>query len=142
MFELLHQVTIEAPVQKVFDALTTQKGLKGWWTADVEAEPRRGSTAIFGFGGRGTVFHMLIDELAPPKRLKWLCSSDNEEWEGTELLFDLVGKEKNETVVNFTHSGWRSAEVALRLCNTHWGHLMIRLKSYVEGESPGPFFPE
>jgi len=37
MAELNHQIPINASVQKVYAALTTQAGLRGWWTADAKA---------------------------------------------------------------------------------------------------------
>jgi len=43
MADMSHQVYIDAPPDKVYQAISTQEGLKSWWTIDTEAEPRVGS---------------------------------------------------------------------------------------------------
>lgn len=35
MAELHHQIVIKSTPEKVYAALTTQSGLRSWWTADV-----------------------------------------------------------------------------------------------------------
>ncbi|MCI0622058.1 MAG: SRPBCC domain-containing protein [Acidobacteria bacterium] len=140
MADMIHQVTIAASPEKVFQALTTQEGLKSWWTSDTEAEPRVGSTALFGFDKRSVVFKMNVDELAPKKRVRWSCVDGPAEWKGTKLRFDLESDDEGGTTVRFVHSGWRKTGDMFGICNTTWGALMVRLKAYVEGENPGPFF--
>ncbi|MHC4459406.1 MAG: SRPBCC family protein [Planctomycetota bacterium] len=140
MADILHNITIEASSEIVFEALTTSEGLKGWWSADSEAEPKVGSLAVFGFFNRTTVLRMRIDELAPPKRVKWTCEGDVDEWVGTELQFDLEPQEEGGTIINFRHGGWQTTEGIFAECNTTWGHLMFRLKAYAEGKNPGPLF--
>jgi len=38
MAELKHQIAIKATQDKVYAALATQNGLRGWWTADTTAD--------------------------------------------------------------------------------------------------------
>jgi len=140
MTDILHSITIEAPPEKIFEALTTQEGLQGWWTADTEAKPEVGSQAVFGFFNRSTVFRMRIDELTPPKRVKWSCEGEIDEWIDTELQFDLNLQEEGGTLVCFRHGGWRTTDGIYAQCNTTWGTLMFRLKDYAEGKNPGPLF--
>jgi uncharacterized protein YndB with AHSA1/START domain len=140
MADMLHQVYIDAPPQRVYDAISTGEGPKSWWTADTEAETRVGSIAVFGFFKRTTVFRMEIDELTPAKRIRWRCVDGPDEWKGTEISFELKENPEGGTVLDFRHGGWRSRDGAYPLCNTTWGALMIRLKDYVEGKNPGPLF--
>ena len=35
MAEMRHEITINAPAKQVYDAITTESGLRQWWTADV-----------------------------------------------------------------------------------------------------------
>ena len=39
MPNIRHEVLIGAAADIVFDALTTQNGLSGWWTPEVQARP-------------------------------------------------------------------------------------------------------
>ncbi|MGH2397045.1 MAG: SRPBCC family protein [bacterium] len=138
---LLHQIAIEAPPERVYAALATQKGLRSWWTVDTTVETRVGGSARFGFDKRSTVFRMTIEELIPPKRVVWSCHGDHKEWNGTKLIWD-VAPDDSGSVLRFRHANWRKASDFFATCNSTWGELMYRLKAYVEGKNPGPHWTE
>jgi uncharacterized protein YndB with AHSA1/START domain len=141
MAEMLHEVVIGAPARRVYEALATREGLRGWWTDDAEMEPRVGSVAVFGFGNRATVFRMRIDDLVPGRRVVWSCEGEPGEWQDTQLTFELAPTPSGGTRLRFSHAGWRSLDGCFATCNSRWGMLMHRLKAYAEGEEPGPHFP-
>ncbi len=141
MPELLHQIDIESPPEKVYAGLATRKGLCGWWTADTTAEERVGGSARFGFDKGSVVFRMTIEELTPPRRVVWSCHGDHEEWNGTQLIWEIAPKGKG-SVLRFRHANWRENSNFLAMCNSTWGELMYRLKAYVEGKNPGPHWTE
>jgi Activator of Hsp90 ATPase homolog 1-like protein len=58
MAELRHQIPINATPEKVYAALSTQAGLRGWWTVDATADEKVGGKADFGFDKRQMVFRM------------------------------------------------------------------------------------
>lgn len=45
MAEIKHQIPISATPEKVYAALTTEKGLRGWWTADSKTDDKVGGKA-------------------------------------------------------------------------------------------------
>ena len=141
MAKMYHGIEIEASPEKVYDALTTQKGLRGWWTLDsLIAEPsEEGGTAEFGFERRAVVFKMRIDELAPGELVSWKCVGGPKEWKGTRLRWE-IAKSKNGSVLEFTHSKWKSVDEYFRMCNSTWGELMYRFKAYVEKGLAEPLF--
>lgn len=141
MADMHHQVPIDASPEKVYEAIATQKGLQGWWTGDCMAEPRVGSVAEFGFYNRKILFRMRIDELQPGKRVVWTCIGDYDEWKDTRLTWEISQKEGG-SLLNFGHGNWRSTTSFFASCNSTWGMLMYRLKDYVEGRKPGPFWKE
>lgn len=141
MTTIKHQIIIDAPPDKVYAALATQVGLRGWWTADTRAEEKTGGEAEFGFDERSAVFHMTIEELAPNKRVVWSCHGDHPEWDGTVLTWTLM-PEKNRTILRFAQSNWKDYSDFCATCNTTWGELIYRLKDYVEGRNPGPHWTE
>jgi uncharacterized protein YndB with AHSA1/START domain len=141
MADLRHQITISASADKVYTALATQAGLRGWWTADAVADEKTGGKAEFGFGKRETIFRMKIVELLPGKRVVWTCHGDNPEWNGTTLTWD-IASESGVTVLRFTQSGWKAMTEMYAICNSSWGELMHRLKAYAEGQNPGPHWRE
>ncbi len=141
MPDLTHQIPIKAAPEKVYAALTTEEGLRGWWTADSKADDRVGGKAEFGFDKRGTVFHMTIDVVQPPRVVVWSCSGDDPEWKGTTLTWNITA-EADVTVLRFTHAHWKAVTEFYATCNSSWGELMYRLKDYVEGRNPGPLWKE
>ena len=139
MFSLKHEINIGSDRETVFKALVTREGLRGWWTADVEARPEVGSKAVFGFFDRETVFTMNIDKISS-NLIEWTCVDGPKEWIGTKQIWELEEMDTGITKLSFTHSNWEEDDGAFPLCNTTWGHLMILLKEYCEGLEPGPYF--
>ena len=137
MNEIRHLISIEAPPAKVYAALATQAGLRGWWTADSVADDKAGGKAEFGFENRAALFRMTIDLLDPPRRVVWTCRGDNPEWNGTTLTWS-IEPEDGGSRLRFTQSGWREMTDMVAVCNSTWGELMYRLKDHVEGRNPGP----
>lgn len=67
-------VSVNAPPDRITDALSTAGGLASLWTTDSRAEPRPGSVACFGFGG--VQLQMRVDQLTIGHRVAWTCLSD------------------------------------------------------------------
>ena len=131
MADILHQVTINAPPESVYEAITTQVGLTAWWTRDTQALAKVGSVACFAFNKRAVLFRMKIAQLAPHIRVRWQCLGDNSEWKGTSLTFDLTPT-SDGTVVRFAHRGWKSTQGILAMCSYDWANYLRSLKAYVE----------
>jgi uncharacterized protein YndB with AHSA1/START domain len=141
MAEMKHQIPIKAAPEKVYAAITSQTGLRGWWTADTKADEKAGGKAEFGFDKRGMVFRMTIEKLDPGKRVVWSCHGDHPEWDGTVLTWELSPQD-GSTTLRFNHSNWKAASDFYATCNSSWGELMHRLRDYVEGRNPGPHWKE
>jgi uncharacterized protein YndB with AHSA1/START domain len=141
MAEIKHQIPINAAPEKVYAALATSKGLRGWWTADSKADEKAGGKAEFGFDRRGMLFRMIVEKLDPGKQVVWTCHGDHPEWNGTTLTWN-IAREDGVSMFRFTHSGWKSVSDFCATCNSTWGELMYRLKDYVEGKNPGPHWKE
>ena len=140
MPEILHRVFIDASSETIYNAITTELGLKSWWTTDSNAEPKVGTISRFGFPGHTTVFHMHIDKLVPPEYVQWTCKGDDEEWKDTLISFEIKPAGNNQCVLTFRHEKWKSTSGYYADCNTTWGHLMILLKQYCEGKDIKPYF--
>ena len=53
MVDILHRVGINSPADKVFTALSDEKGLAGWWSKNAKASPVLGAVNQFRFGENG-----------------------------------------------------------------------------------------
>lgn len=141
MVELHHQVPIRANSAKVYAAVATTEGNRGWWTADSRVDARVGGRAEFGFDHRSAVFHMTIEKLTANKEVVMSCHGDHPEWNGTTLTWR-IEEEGDETVLQFIHSGWKSMTPFCASCNSMWGQLLFRLKGFAEAKNPRPQWTE
>jgi uncharacterized protein YndB with AHSA1/START domain len=138
---LMHMVQIDADANKIYEALSTEKGLASFWTADTHAEPKVGSIAKFGF--HGPVLEMTIDELKPGKRVRWSTRGGFPEWKGTSVTWDIKPAKNGGHEVTFNHDGWPEelAPADLASVNYTWGRVVGRLKDYAESGKAVPYFP-
>ena len=137
---LMHTVLIDADADKIYEALSTSRGLAGFWTADSQAEPKVGTIARFGF--HGPQLEVRVDELKPGTFVKWSAAGGFDEWKGTTITWEIVKKDGGNEV-RFNHAGWPKELPPSELAsvNYSWGRILGRLKKYAETGKPAPFFP-
>jgi len=131
MPDILHRVGISAPAENVFRALSEEKGLAGWWTVNVRAEPKVGSVAQFRFDEHG-FNDMKIVELVPNRLVRWKCVDGADEWIGTEVSFDLNEKTKGSTTVLFAQRGWKGPSSSCITAARNGRRICSASKSYVK----------
>lgn len=134
---ICHRLLIEAPVEIVYGALTTQQGLASWWTPDTVAQPKEGSILRFGFGPD---YHkeMEVTELNPYSSVKWRCVKAFEDWVGTTLAFVLEPHKKG-CVLSFTHAGWEAYTPEFASCSYDWALFFRSLKFLCETGKGFPY---
>ncbi len=137
MPDILHRVGIKSSPDRVYEALTEEKGLAGWWTKDVKASPAVGAVDQFQFGDLG-FNHMKVVELVPGERVARQCVDGSKEWIGTELTFDLK-QENGATVLLFAQRGWKEQVEFMHFCSTKWATFLLSLKSLCETGAGSPY---
>jgi uncharacterized protein YndB with AHSA1/START domain len=139
MPDIRHRVVISAPLKRVYEAVTTTKGISEWWTRDgVRGESSKGSRVEFYFGSPEPAAIMEVTRLNPVGHVSWNCVEGADEWVGTNLAFDLTYKD-NETVVMFSHADWRNPSEFMAHCSARWAYFLLSLKSLVETGKGTPF---
>jgi hypothetical protein len=108
--ELVHRIGIAAMPNKIYRALTTEEGVKGWWTTDVKMDAHAGGKAVFGFMDHSTTQEFRLE----PK--------------------------PDEVLLKFCHGGWERGGDHCYYCNTTWGHLLVNLKNCAERGVKNPYF--
>src|SRR4051812_11696868 len=83
-------LTMTAPREAVFDALTTTTGLGGWWTATVTGDGRQGGELRFFFGDDVPTV-MRVETAVAGSLVEWTCLGYEPlpEWAGTTITFAL-----------------------------------------------------
>lgn len=131
MEKIYHHFVIKAPPAKVYEAITTLEGLRNWWTTDSTGKPEKNGELRFGFGGN-MYNKMKVAGLTKNKSLEWKCIEGPEDWIDTTLMFRLKEDKDNQTVVDFSHNGWKTMNEFYGVCNYHWGLFMKSLKPLCE----------
>lgn len=140
MTSIHHQIGTRVDIKKVYDAITSLKGLSSWWTKTT-GKTGPGEKLNFHFGVPDTdehIIEMTIIELIPDKKVVWRCTAKEGEWKDTIISYDLI--EKNEQVfINFAHSNWAEQSDLCSHCNTKWAVFLLSLKDYLETGKGRPF---
>ena len=134
------EIHFKAPASAVYAALSTQKGLRGWWTQTCTVGDQVGDQARFEFGEIYKV--MRIELLRPERQVRWQVLESHiraegrelppNEWAGTTIVFRINGDTPTHTVLRFEHLGLTPALACYELCNGGWSHFLTSLQRYVE----------
>jgi hypothetical protein len=81
---------------------------------------------------------MEVVDLTPTSHVAWRCVEGPDEWVDTTLTFGLR-EEAGETVVLFTHGGWREPVEFMHHCSTKWAYFLLELKAGLEGGVATPY---
>jgi uncharacterized protein YndB with AHSA1/START domain len=137
MPDIMHFVQIHVPLEPAYQAVTKAEGIRGWWTRDVALGARVGETGEFGFNEHRFVVKVRVEELEPPVRVGWKVISGAPGWEGTTIGFDLRA-DGSDTVLSFTHRGFKQATEGYASATTRWGAYLVSLKQFLETGKGAP----
>jgi len=129
MAEIKINVVIKSAPAKVYDAVTIQEGLAGWWSKQTTAKPEVGHVNVFLFGKFRN--EMEVVKLVPGKRVEWKILNSIDEWIGTTVSFDLEEKDGN-TLLRFAHADWRAVTDTFAGCTYDWARFLQSLKLLCE----------
>lgn len=131
MPDILHRVGINAKPDKVFAALTTIEGLRGWWVSTTTGNAAKGALINFGF------CDMQVIAAEPDKLVHWRCTRGPDEWIDTEVTFRLDWKE-DQTFILFRHANWKEPIEFMHHCSTKWATFLLSLRDLLEKSDGHP----
>jgi uncharacterized protein YndB with AHSA1/START domain len=124
-------LTIAAPADAVFDALTTLEGLAGWWTP-VTGDGLAGGDLTFSFGPASEAV-MRVDAAERGVGVRWTnLACIVEDWVGTTMHFDIKALPEGGTELRFRHAGLTPRLECYSDCKSGWDHFLPSLRAYVE----------
>lgn len=131
--DIRQTVLLNAPIQKVWDAVATAEGIGAWFMPNT-FQPELGCRFVLKAGPFGDS-PCEVTELDPPRRLSFTWGKD---W---TLTFELMQRD-NQTEFTLIHSGW-SPEAVTEFGESHglvrermsqgWVGIVQKLVSYVQG---------
>jgi uncharacterized protein YndB with AHSA1/START domain len=135
MVDIIHRIGINAPVSKVYEAVSTPAGVAGWWTKETTGKPGVGGamTSVFHNPKGEEIGRMKFDlvKLEPGKKVQWRFTAGPEEWVGTDLTFDL-SRDGDQTLIVFGHRNWREAVEFTAHCSMKWATFLLSLRELLE----------
>jgi uncharacterized protein YndB with AHSA1/START domain len=144
--EIKNILAIKASAQMVFNAISTDKGVKGWWAKSSVIGEKEGKLTLLKFDKNkdGNITDMLFKttELIPNKKLVWECvDNGNPAWIGTKITYELT-EQNNETGLHFSHSDfdekWKGKE-PFEMTKGGWlGYFLPSLVSFCEMDNGHP----
>jgi uncharacterized protein YndB with AHSA1/START domain len=141
MPEILMQVDVAAEPGPVWEALTTHRGITGWWTTRAEVPSGEGEVLRLRFPDAPISWDLRVDRARAPQELAWHCVGGPPQWIGTDVRFQLQpAADGPGTSVRFDHSGWQDSDQMFRVVTFGWGQMLARLKGYAETGKPAPYF--
>jgi uncharacterized protein YndB with AHSA1/START domain len=135
-------LTFRAPAARVYEAIATESGVRGWWTELCEMDARVGGAASFRFPRTGFFAAVEIAALRPPSFVEWRCIdsqhpaahgfADLKDWIGTTIRFAIEPLDAERSRLHFAHVGLGPLECA-GVCTSAWSFfLATSLRGYVE----------
>jgi uncharacterized protein YndB with AHSA1/START domain len=133
--EILLEMVVGAPLDRVYAALTEQDEVAAWFTPDVTIEPNVGSIAEFRFDGGRRKIKVEVVTLDPERRVAWKVLEGIDSWESGKglITWDLSSPFAPERIlVHFCHDGWESTGGAFPSTAYRWATFMASLKTYLQ----------
>ncbi len=121
---------INASRDKVFEAISTLKGLSNWWTTQVTGSAEPGGSLQFDFGDFKGPKMKVVDQDAGNK-LVWECPGSEHGWLGNTFTF-LLDENDGKTRVRFSHYGWEAQDDFYASCCFSWGRYLESLRQYCQ----------
>ena len=135
------KMKIGAGREEVYQALTTQRGIAGWWTHLVDGAPsRRGKFAV-SFEGMDQRIDLKVDHLLRPAEVDWTClrHSAFPEWQGTRFAFRVAEISPDKSELSFSHQGLTPQLGCYQEIKGAWDYFLHSFVNYVERGRGQPF---
>jgi len=137
-----HLVDIDAPANRVWDAIASAAGLSHWWSTKVSApDAALGGRIEFTFAGDFNPV-MEIVTLDDGNELRWRCIGGHEPWDNGTFRFTLARLDDARTRLRF----WQDYDVELSddlygTYNFNWGYYLESLRLLCTTGIGKPFAP-
>jgi uncharacterized protein YndB with AHSA1/START domain len=135
------ELTIQAPPDRLFDAVATLDGLRGWWTPRASGTESLGGEIRLAFEGLDEHIDLQVIAWRRPVEVEWRVVEHTalEDWNGTTIRFLLSARGPKSCSVAFRHLGLSPALSCYDACEAGWEHFLGSLATFVERGQGRPF---
>ena len=135
MTDIIHEFTVKAPPERVFQLFATPAGMDKWWTKTSSGEMREGGTVRLYFGPQYD-WQAKVTRHVVPSSFELEMTQAHPDWMGTRVGCELRPEGKGATRVRFYHTGWPEENEHWRLSCFCWAmYLRILRRNLEYGET-------
>lgn len=131
-YDIIHYLQIESSAARIFDMITTPKGLDRWWTKHSRGRPELGSIYELGFGADLT-WQAQVTQMVHLQEFELTITQCHPDWMNTSVSFEL-NQEPLKVQLRFYHRGWHQSNEHYHISNFCWAMYLRILKRYIEFE--------
>ncbi len=130
MADIIHEFTVKAQPQRVFESFATANGLEKWWTKASSGECREGEKVRLYFGP-GYEWEAKVTRHIRPSSFELQMTQAHPDWMGTLIGCEL-SPEGTATRVRFYHTGWAEKNEHWRISCFCWAMYLRILRRNIE----------
>jgi uncharacterized protein YndB with AHSA1/START domain len=135
-YHVLMQFDIDADPEKVRQALTSEKGIRAWWTSHADLDDGRLETS---FPDTTQPFEFTVRNGG--ERIEWVTGRFPPWWANTTIRFDVGPRPDGPgTRLLFSHRDYEPDNPVIPIITPAWAQILLRLKAYAETGERQPFF--
>jgi uncharacterized protein YndB with AHSA1/START domain len=138
MCVIYHNLTINCPKEKIFEAIATTSGMNNWWTLDCHGVFEINEVINLNFTDKYNWFAQ-ISIFEVNQNIEFKVTQATKDWLPTRFGFQLIEENKNCTTVEFYHKNWKEISKEFRVASFCWAILLSQLKTYLENGTITPF---
>ena len=137
MADIFHSFTINAPLKKVFEGISTTEGLDNWWSKTSEGKPGIDEMYKLYFGPPYD-WSGIVSKYIADKEFELIITDAHVDWIDTKVGF-LLNNKNDVTEVHFYHKGWPQNNEHYRISCYCWAMYLRILKRYLEYGEQVPY---
>src|SRR6266508_6956736 len=127
-YHVLMQFDIDADPDNVRQALTTQEGIRAWWTTHADLDDSRLETS---FPDTTQPFEFTVRN--GDDRIEWVTGGFPPWWANTTIRFDVRPRPDGPgTRLLFSHRDYEPDNPVIPIITPAWAQILLRLKGYSE----------
>lgn len=127
-----YELQLSAEPEAVFKALTTSKGIAGWWAKSNRLWKENADEFLYVDFGK-IQKQMRVEKTTPLFGLTWnVLECTLHEWPGTQITFNITPTSDGGSLLKLEHIGLNPQLECFESCSSGWEYFMVSLKQYVE----------
>ncbi|MBI4421190.1 MAG: SRPBCC domain-containing protein [Gemmatimonadetes bacterium] len=137
MADIFHDFPINVTPARVFEAVSTPRGLDHWWTKTSSGKPVEGSEYQLFFGPKYD-WRAKVTGCVTDRVFELQITRADDDWVGTRVGFEIDGG-TGPTQVRFHHTGWPSLNQHYRISCFCWAMYLRILRRHLEHGEAVPY---